>query len=211
MKITTISELVGWCKKASPSQIELFERIKDIPQIEAKLQGVIEGYLREAESYIKKGGNKGNWIKRFREDDRILFYMKYCLVYYRRDKYEGDKDLDAMTDGELIELKPKQIIKPTIPPELTTPKALEVLQKAVDNNLLNKDWTLTTIINTKALAALLAEYLSDEIGLTTTIKEGKETKKRRSWKPFETIWQMSGFATQRYKDQIKKGEEVDNK
>lgn len=103
-------------------------------------------------------------------------------------------------------LQPKAQPNNAIPDCLKTQKAEESKAKAVNHGLLNEDWTLTDLVKTKALAALLAEYLSDDIGLTKIIREGRNIKKRRCWKPFEEMWGYTGFSQQRNKDQIKNTE-----
>lgn len=103
-------------------------------------------------------------------------------------------------------LQPKAQPSNTIPDCLKTQKAEASKAKAVKAGLLNDDWTLTDLVKTKALAALLAEYLSDDIELTTIIRERNIIKKRRCWKPFEEMWGYTGFSQQRNKDQIKNTE-----
>lgn len=80
------------------------------------------------------------------------------------------------------QIKPKQI-----PDELTSDEATRWLQVAIDGGLLNEDYSPTDKVGTKALKALLAEILSEKIfGVTNRFK------------PFELLWNDSGFSKQRH-------------
>lgn len=76
---------------------------------------------------------------------------------------------------------------PTLPEELNTDEAKKWLKVAIDGGLLNSDYSPTDKTETKPQKALLAEILSDKIGL------------KHKYKPFETLWNVSGLSKQRYK------------
>lgn len=83
--------------------------------------------------------------------------------------------------------------KPTLPKELNTDEAKRWLQVAIDGGLLNSDYSPTDKTGTKPQKALLAEILSDKIGL------------KYKYKPFETLWNVSGLSKQRYKSREETG------
>lgn len=82
---------------------------------------------------------------------------------------------------------------PILPEELNTDEAKKWLQVAIDGGLLNSDYSPTGKTNTKPQKALLAEILSDKIGL------------KHKYKPFETLWNVKGLAKQRYKTREETG------
>lgn len=73
-----------------------------------------------------------------------------------------------------------------IPAELCTDEAKALLQKAIDNGLLDFDFSPTELVKTVAQKALLADIISDKAGI------------KPKWKPFETLWGVKGLAQQRY-------------
>lgn len=83
--------------------------------------------------------------------------------------------------------------KPTLPEALNTDEAKKWLQVAIDGGLLNSDYSPTDKTGTKPQKALLAEILSDKIGL------------KYKYKPFETLWNVSGLSKQRYKSREETG------
>ena len=83
--------------------------------------------------------------------------------------------------------------KPTLPEVLNTDEAKKWLQVAIDGGLLNSDYSPTDKTGTKPQKALLAEILSDKIGL------------KYKYKPFETLWNVSGLSKQRYKSREETG------
>lgn len=74
-----------------------------------------------------------------------------------------------------------------IPDELNTEKAKKYLQMAVNGGLLNEDYSTTEKTKTKPQKALLAEILSERIGLST-----KDSV-------FETLWGVKELRKARYK------------
>lgn len=83
--------------------------------------------------------------------------------------------------------------KPTLPEVLNTDEAKKWLQVAIDGGLLNSDYSPTDKTGTKPQKALLAEILSDKIDL------------KYKYKPFETLWNVSGLSKQRYKSREETG------
>ena len=82
---------------------------------------------------------------------------------------------------------------PILPEVLNTDEAKKWLQVAIDGGLLNSDYSPTDKTGTKPQKALLAEILSDKIGL------------KYKYKPFETLWNVSGLSKQRYKSREETG------
>ena len=85
--------------------------------------------------------------------------------------------------------KPKR----EIPKELDNEKARKWLQRAIDGGLLNNDYTTTEKVSTKPQKALLAEILSEKIGI------------ENKWDVFEKLWGAKGFAKVRYKSREETG------
>ena len=81
----------------------------------------------------------------------------------------------------------------TLSKELSTDEARKWLQVAINGGLLNADYSTTDKTRTKPQKALLAEILSDKIGLD------------HKYKPFETLWNVSGLSKSRYKSKEEKG------
>lgn len=80
-----------------------------------------------------------------------------------------------------------------MPKELNTDEARKWLHVAINGGLLNADYSTTDKTRTKPQKALLAEILSDKIGLD------------HKYKPFETLWNVSGLSKSRYKSKEEKG------
>ena len=100
------------------------------------------------------------------------------------------KELDFVADEEERPHGHEDVI---IPDELNTDEAKKWLQVAIDGGLLNGDYSTTDKTKTKPQKALLAETLSEKIRL------------KHKYKPFETIWGVSGLAKARYKSREETG------
>lgn len=74
-----------------------------------------------------------------------------------------------------------------LPEKLNTDEAKKWLKVAIDGGLLNSDYSPTDKTATKPQKALLADILSEKIGL------------EYKYKPFETLWNVRGLSKQRYK------------
>ena len=75
----------------------------------------------------------------------------------------------------------------SLPEELNTDGAINLLNKAVAHGLLNSDYSPTEKLKTKPQKALLADILSEKLKL------------QHKYKPFEELWDVSHLAQQRYK------------
>lgn len=71
-----------------------------------------------------------------------------------------------------------------------------VLQKAINGGLLNADYTTTDKVETLSQKALLAEILSERLGL------------KSKYKPFEMLWGVKNLAKARYKAKEETGKVV---
>lgn len=80
-----------------------------------------------------------------------------------------------------------------LPDELKTDKAQQWLRVAIDGGLLNEDWTVTDKVKTKPQKALLAEILSEKIGITN------------KFVLFEKIWNVSNLAQKRWNSREQTG------
>lgn len=74
-----------------------------------------------------------------------------------------------------------------------TDEAKKWLKVAIDGGLLNSDYSPTDKTATKPQKALLADILSEKIGL------------KYKYKPFETLWNVRGLSKQRYKSREETG------
>lgn len=80
-----------------------------------------------------------------------------------------------------------------LPYELKTDKAQKWLRVAINGGLLNEDWTVTDKVKTKPQKALLAEILSEKIGITN------------KFVLFEKIWNVSNLAQKRWNSREQTG------
>ena len=96
-------------------------------------------------------------------------------------KYEIKKQGKRNTSNQI----PQKGIN--LPDELNTDEAKKWLEVAIDGGLLNSDYSPTDKTATKSQKALLADILSEKIGL------------EYKYKPFETLWNVRGLSKQRYK------------
>lgn len=109
-------------------------------------------------------------------------------------EYQPEQAALKTTDGKRLNTECHQMdIKHLLPEELNTDEAKKWLQVAIDGGLLNSDYSPTDKTKTKPQKALLAEILSDKIGL------------EHKYKPFETLWNVKGLSKQRYKTREETG------
>lgn len=87
---------------------------------------------------------------------------------------------------KLIDDLPKTGGTKELPEILNTDEAKVLFQIAIDNKLLNTDYSTTDLTKTVAQKALLAEIISDKLQL------------KNKWKPFEELWGVRNLAQQRY-------------
>lgn len=80
-----------------------------------------------------------------------------------------------------------------LPDELKTDKAQKWLRVAINGGLLNEDWTVTDKVKTKPQKALLAEILSEKIGI------------KNKFVLFEKIWNVSNLAQKRWNSREQTG------
>lgn len=107
-------------------------------------------------------------------------YLQYAQQRIKEEREQGDN----------VEINPEPSI---LPDELNTDKARQWLNVAINGGLLNNDYSTTSKVKTKPQKALLAEILSEKIGL------------EYKYKPFETLWNVSGLAKKRYKSREETG------
>ena len=148
----------------------------------------------------KKIGNGWKEYKVIEEKDHITGNTFTSIDY--KDAYEKEFGIaydffydqamnllkNKMEGGDINSSKLK-----TLPKELSTDEARKWLQVAINGGLLNADYSTTDKTRTKPQKALLAEILSDKIGLA------------HKYKPFETLWNVSGLSKSRYKSKEEKG------
>lgn len=126
-----------------------------------------------------------------REEMRYtLFDPCYEAIKILRDKLGDGEPLPSFLNEKFKYNKP---LSPSKPKELSTDEARKWLQVAINGGLLNADYSTTDKTRTKPQKALLAEILSDKIGLA------------HKYKPFETLWNVSGLSKSRYKSKEEKG------
>lgn len=113
--------------------------------------------------------------------DRMGGFAPSLLVCVMRLQNAVAGLMEFAPTEEQAESKQKQL-----PEELNTAKAKKWLQVAIDGGLLNEDWTVTDKVKTKPQKALLAELLSEKIGITN------------KYVHFERIWNVSNLAQKRW-------------
>lgn len=145
------------------------------------------------------------YVSQWDEEEQRIFLLKLIAIS-KNEKEEGrqESDVDKWASchasylsrkiNELrLQLNNEQTDKKKIPDELNTADAQKWFQVAIDSGLLNSDYSATDKVSTKSQKALLAEILSEKIGL------------KYKWKPFETLWDVKGLSKQRYKSREEKG------
>ena len=142
------------------------------------------------------------WEYKKRKTIKGGYNMTFYNSLQRLKKYIGDYSLfniDTIKkqNQELTQIKQDiRKIKEKVfalPDELNTDKAKGWLQVAIDNGLLDINYQTTDKTATKPQKALLAEILSEKIGL------------KCKYKPFETLWGVNGLSQSRYKSKEEKG------
>ncbi len=130
----------------------------------------------------------------------LLWYQQQCGIYLivHRDittlrEYLGSVELvvryidealpkiEEPQQGDNTELQPQQS---TLPDELNTPKANDLLQKAINAGLCTEDFVW---LETKALLAYFGARASEYLGICEGEYNGK---KKANWKPFEILFNV---------------------
>lgn len=129
-------------------------------------------------------------------------------IYNRLDYTDGaldfmQKDFDAVhkqysdlmnrMDFEIEKLKskPLQQLNNGIPEVLNTSQFMELLNKAIQNNLVDTSNNVYRFNGTKALMSYFADKVSDYLDLGKGEYGGN---KKISWKPFEILFNTNGLA-----------------
>ena len=99
------------------------------------------------------------------------------------DKFFGIKISEDDKDGKVTERKVKQI-----PAELQTKEARLILGKAISLGLCDENYTWQ---KTNSLLAYFADCACEHLKLSKAEQDGK---KKTYWKPFETLFGVSGLA-----------------
>ena len=99
------------------------------------------------------------------------------------DKFFGIKISEDDKDGKVTERKVKQI-----PAELQTEEARLILDKAISLGLCDENYTWQ---KTKTLLAYFSDCACEHLNLSKAEQDGK---KKTFWKPFETLFGVSGLA-----------------
>lgn len=102
---------------------------------------------------------------------------------YDWDKFFGIKISEDDKDGKVTERKVKQI-----PAELQTEEARLILDKAISLGLCDENYTWQ---KTNTLLAYFSDCACEHLKLSKAEQDGK---KKTFWKPFETLFGVSGLA-----------------
>lgn len=145
------------------------------------------------------------YVSQWNEEEQRIFLLKLIAIS-KNEKEEGrqESDVDKWASYHAsylsrkinevrLHLNNEQIDKKKIPDELNTAEAQKWLQVAINSGLLNSNYSTTDKVSTKPQKALLAEILSEKIGL------------KYKYKLFEILWGVSGLSQQRYKSKYEKG------
>ena len=101
----------------------------------------------------------------------------------RNSKFFGIKISEDDKDGKVTERKVKQI-----PAELQTEEARQILDKAILLRLCDNEYHWQ---KTNSLLAYFADCACEHLKLSKAEQDGK---KKTYWKPFETLFGVSGLA-----------------
>lgn len=130
------------------------------------------------------------WTLNIKLNQDFIREWKLKTSFFPFDFYFEGKPMPFIEREKVKAFKTKET---DLPEELNTDEAKKWLQVAINGGLLNSDYSPTDNTKTKPQKALLAEILSDKIGL------------KYKFKPFETLWNVKGLSQQRYKSREETG------
>lgn len=138
------------------------------------------------------------WVEKLLIDKLFRFtYMPFGDGDKERLKplcnYLYSTELGKTVQATIFKNDETQQSEAKLPEELNNPNALKWLNKALDCKLLDENCQPTATVNSNGKKAALAALLNEFIGLVIT--KGNDYKEHYSWKPFETLWQVSNMST----------------
>lgn len=149
----------------------------------------VEGYFRKIVQMFMVYADWLDWIL-LKNGIDLQVIQKKCGVYLKspgRFAHHYLQWAGTIENGQrLIDALPKTGGTKVLPEELNTDEAKALFQTAIDNGLLNADYSTTDLTRTAAQKALLAEIISEKLQL------------KKKWKPFEELWGVKNLAQQRY-------------
>lgn len=157
-------------------------------------KGYVEKFYSKLFRLLQRYAYRLAWI--FVKNGMDIFTLQdECNIYIINPQQGHDASIYAQwaSSYELAQKGVDVLIKKErkydcdLPEELNTEMAVELLNKAVANGLLNEDYSPTEKLKTKSQKALLADILSERLEL------------RHKYKPFEKLWNVSRLAQQRYR------------
>lgn len=138
------------------------------------------------------------WVEKLLIDKLFRFtYMPFGDGDKERLKplcnYLYSTELGKIVQATIFKNDEIQQSEAKLPEELNNQNALKWLNKALDCKLLDDNYQPTATVNSNGKKAALAALLNEFIGLVIT--KGNDYKEHYSWKPFETLWQVSNMST----------------
>lgn len=105
-------------------------------------------------------------------------------IHFYKPNYGGYYFKNDITNIELFE----ESRNFTLPKELDTPKAKELLDKAVEYNLLEDGYKWSSKLLTKKELAYICYVLSNKLGLSSLSNKTDEGRYKTNWKPFKELF-----------------------
>lgn len=146
---------------------------------------------------------KLNHINKNLQSDRYFINIPTLseIEEYERERETLYATIKSKLNGEYSKCY-SNVRSSVLPYELDTDEAKNLFKKAIDAGLLNDDYTTTEKTKTKTQKALLAEIISEKLGL------------KNKWKPFQELWNVEGLAQERYRSKelvgkVRGGEDIE--
>ena len=152
---------------------QLFGEVKD----NIIMSSVNSGHrtLDEWHTFVRREHEAGNDIRL-----GILEVMEE----QEKPTQESSTHAQQLSDAQVAEVSPQ----PVIPEELRTEKAAKMFRKAISKGLCDECYHWK---HSKVLLAYFADRASEYLQLSKAEQDGK---KKVFWKPFETLFQVSGLS-----------------
>ena len=155
---------------------QLFGEVKDNIIISSVKSG--HRTLEEWHTFVRREHEAGN---------DILLGILEVMEEQEKQIQESSTDIghaQQLSDAQVAEVSPQ----PVIPEELRTEKAAKMFRKAISKGLCDECYHWK---HSKVLLAYFADRASEYLQLSKAEQDGK---KKVFWKPFETLFQVSGLS-----------------
>ena len=139
---------------------------------------LLEGCNFYKEEKDHKLYGKTLYIPDYDEMRKKAFY-EYDFFYHRAI---------ALLKSKISKTRHNKSLPSTLPKELNTPKAKELLDKAIEYNLLEDGYKWNSKLMTKRELAYLCYVLSNQLELSSISSKTDEGRNETNWKPFKELF-----------------------